>query len=135
MLLYVLFPLVSVNVYADCDGCEPLKKIETQFSTWKKDIEDNATYALIAKAGKAIKTLPRDKHNKLSPEQIHQVTMLLKAALPFDNAYAIIDNNLPLFQANEKAFVAEFEKYPKKDAEMLEDALDIKLSEAEVGQD
>lgn len=134
-LFSALLMFMVSETRAACEGCAPLKKLEAQFATWKKDIEDDATYALIAKAGKSIQALPQQKKHKLSAEQIQQVTLLLKTALPFDNAYAIIDNNLPLFQANEEEFFIEFKKFSKKDAELLEDALNAKLSEAEAGQD
>jgi hypothetical protein len=122
------------QAFALCGGCGELTLLEKKFSALKPN-DDEAATPLINKATKAVANLPVKKGKKLTAEQILAVSRLLSAAFPNDADYSIIDGNLKLFQANEKEFFATFKTFPKKDADNLESELNIKLGEAEGGQD
>jgi hypothetical protein len=132
----VLLSTLGMNsqALALCGGCGELSILEKKLSALKPN-DDNAATPLINKATKAVSKLPTQKGKKLNAEQILAVSRLLSAAFPNDADYSIIDGNLKLFQANEKEFFATFATFPKKDAENLKSELDIKLGEAEGGQD
>jgi hypothetical protein len=118
---------------SDCRGCAELKKVESQFLAIKRGKED-AAFDLLAQASDIVARMP-DRDRKLTSAQITQITAVLKAAFPYDPAYAIIDNNFEIFRKNERAFFREFKKLPKEDAENLASALDIKMAEGAFGQD
>lgn len=125
---------IGGQAFALCGGCGELSILEKKLAALKPNSDDAAT-PLINKATKAVSKLPTQKGKKLNAEQILAVSRLLAAAYPNDADYSIIDGNLKLFQANEKEFFATFKTFPKSDAENLKSELDIKLGEAEGGQD
>jgi hypothetical protein len=138
VLLAAALSLQTIQASADgsqsnCRGCADLKKVEAQFLAIKRGKEDSA-FDLLAKASDIVARMP-GRDLKLTPDQITQITEVLKAAFPFDPAYAIIDNNFEIFQKNERAFFREFKKLSKEDAQNLASALDIKLAEGAFGQD
>ena len=122
------------QAFALCGGCGEVAILEKKLAALKPN-DDTAATPLINKATKAVKAMPTQKGKKLNPEQILAVSRLLAAAYANDADYSIIDGNLKLFQANEKEFFASFKTFPKKDADNLASELDIKLGEAEGGQD
>lgn len=115
-----------------CGGCKAVNEVAEQYRKTSGKRNDDQTVDLILKAQAAIRKMPVSK-GKLSAEQITQIVKLLKLSTPSDPGHAIIDDNIRLFQRNEKEFFEEFKKYSATERELMEDALNIKLGEYESG--
>lgn len=134
IVLFGTLFFTGTQAHALCGGCGELVILEKKLTSIKSGDEAAAT-PVITKAIRAVKAMPTKKGKKLEAEQILAISRVLAAAFDKDPFYSIIDSNFELFKANQKEFFATFKTFPKKDAENLASMLDIKLGEAEGGQD
>lgn len=116
----------------NCEGCSELEILSGQLGTMEPGVPQATKW--IRESQKALKRLPT-KARLLSKAQVEQVTYLLASSKGNDPDFAIIDSNIHLFKANEKAFFVAFRQLKDKSvAQYLEYGLSLKLGELEEGK-
>jgi hypothetical protein len=135
LLLAFLIPFfaASANAADACTQCDQLKTIEVQYRAKNK----NSDYynSLQLKASEIISKMADKKTRKLTQGQVVRVAEVIQLSTEHDPSESILQNNLDVIAANQDALKKQFDKFPKKRAEDLRNAVDLAVHSLEEGND
>jgi hypothetical protein len=133
IIVIQIFFAISASAADLCRQCDQLKNIEVQYRA--KNKTSDYYNSLQLKASETIAKMADKKSRKLTQGQIVRVAEIIQLSTEHDPSESILQNNLDVIAANQDALKKQFDKFPKKRAEDLKNAVDLSVHSLSEGSD